>query len=479
VGWIFSFLSERSTSIRLQDFESNIEKVDLGIPQGSPISPILYLFYNADLLEESLDISLSITPTGFIDDISLLTYSESTERNVRNLEKAYGKCLNWARSHGSRFNPEKSELIHFIGRRRVYRASITLEGRIIEPSKSIKLLGAHLDQGLTHRAHFEALGTKISTLVSAIKSITSSTWGTSLIDARKLYRGAIRPALAYGASFWYPRDSEKVEGLRKSLESIQGRFLRAITGAYKAASIEALEIETFIEPLDLYLEKFASRGAARQVLKGYGQKGRLFREILRNRYRRRGRPRPELNSTSTPSLRTSEGLRPEIIEIPTTNDAQIENTTLWKEYGKALEAFYASKWKDRWEKSQKGRAIALYHPQPTPKALQLYKNRTKPFCSILIQLRTGKIGLNDFLHRARVPNIEALCECKEEEETVGHFLFKCPRWKEQRALLNGLKTVKEALEGRENSEKAVKYLLATGRLEQFSRVDCELALEAK
>ena len=146
VGWIFSFLSERFTSIRLQDFESEIEKVNLGIPQGSPISPILYLFYNADLLEESLDISLSITSTGFVDDISLLTYSESTERNVRNLEKAYRKCLKWASSHGSRFNPEKSELIYFIGRRRkVYMAPITLEGKKIEPSKSIKLLGAYLD----------------------------------------------------------------------------------------------------------------------------------------------------------------------------------------------------------------------------------------------------------------------------------------------------------------------------------------------
>ena len=201
VGWIFSFLSERFTSIRLQDFESEIEKVNLGIPQGSPISPILYLFYNADLLEESLDISLSITSTGFVDDISLLTYSESTERNVRNLEKAYRKCLKWASSHGSRFNPKKSELIHFIGRKRVYKALITLERRIIKPSKSIKLLGAYLDQGLTYRAHFNALSTKIPTLVNAIKSITSSIWGTSLIDARKLYRGAIRPVLAYGASF--------------------------------------------------------------------------------------------------------------------------------------------------------------------------------------------------------------------------------------------------------------------------------------
>ena len=158
------------------DFESSIEKVDLGIPQGSPISPILYLFYNADLLEKSLDISLSITPIGFMDDISLLTFSESTVRNVRNLEKAYRKCLNWARTHGSRFNPKKSELIHFLGRRRkVYRAPITLEGKKIKPSKSIKLLGAYLDQGLSYKAHLDALNTKIPSLLAALKMITSST----------------------------------------------------------------------------------------------------------------------------------------------------------------------------------------------------------------------------------------------------------------------------------------------------------------
>src|SRR6202008_3826887 len=78
IGWIYSFLSDRSTSIRLQDFESGTEEIDLGIPQGSPISPILYLFYNADLLEECKDVSLSVTPLGFVDDISLLTYSDST-----------------------------------------------------------------------------------------------------------------------------------------------------------------------------------------------------------------------------------------------------------------------------------------------------------------------------------------------------------------------------------------------------------------
>ena len=84
-------------------------------------------------------------------------------------------------------------------KRKAYRASITLEGRIIEPAKSIKFLGVHLDEGLTHKAHLTALNTKIPILLNALKSITASTWGTSLVAARTLYRGAIRPVLAYGA----------------------------------------------------------------------------------------------------------------------------------------------------------------------------------------------------------------------------------------------------------------------------------------
>jgi len=199
-----------------------------------------------------------MTPTGFIDDISLLTYSKSTQRNVRNLEKAYRKCLNWARSHGSRFNPDKSELIHFTRRRKAHKASINLEGELIKPSKSIRFLGAFIDEGLTYKAHLKTLNTRVPTLLNALKSITSSTWGVSLLRARKLYIGAIRPALAYGALSWYPRDSNKAKGLIRRLESIQGSFLRAITGAYRATLIEALGIETFIEPLDLYLEKSAS-----------------------------------------------------------------------------------------------------------------------------------------------------------------------------------------------------------------------------
>src|SRR6201999_760039 len=142
-----------------------------------------------------------------------------------------------------------------------------------------------------------------------------STWGTTLEIARTLYRGAIRPVLAYGALSWCPEDLEKAKGLARKLQSIQSRFLRAITGAYKAISIEALEIETFVEPLDLYIEKSASQGAARQVLRGYSE-GKLFREVLRNRYKRRRRPSPRTPlSNSQNNLEKQK--KPRITEIPT------------------------------------------------------------------------------------------------------------------------------------------------------------------
>ena len=52
VQWTASFLADRATSITLGCRTSEMEPAETGIPQGSPISPILFLFFNAPLIEE-------------------------------------------------------------------------------------------------------------------------------------------------------------------------------------------------------------------------------------------------------------------------------------------------------------------------------------------------------------------------------------------------------------------------------------------
>ena len=51
VKWVGSFLKDREAAVCLDGVRGEMKKVENGIPQGSPVSPILASFYSAELLE--------------------------------------------------------------------------------------------------------------------------------------------------------------------------------------------------------------------------------------------------------------------------------------------------------------------------------------------------------------------------------------------------------------------------------------------
>jgi hypothetical protein len=57
------------------------------------LSLILFLFYNALLLEALSLLELRLSALGFANDINLLTYSELTAVNYTILESAHDQCL--------------------------------------------------------------------------------------------------------------------------------------------------------------------------------------------------------------------------------------------------------------------------------------------------------------------------------------------------------------------------------------------------
>jgi hypothetical protein len=92
VRWVEDFLKDKYTEIRIADFTLKKSRVDADIPQDLPILPILYLFYNADLLDIYENRMLRTSPTGFVDDVNFLTYGVTIEGNCRNLERMYNAC---------------------------------------------------------------------------------------------------------------------------------------------------------------------------------------------------------------------------------------------------------------------------------------------------------------------------------------------------------------------------------------------------
>ena len=111
----------------------------------------------------------------------------------------------------------------------------------------------------------------------------------------------------------------------------------------------------------------------------------------------------------------------------------------------------------------------------------LYDALKRRESDILVQLRTGMARVNKYLHRIGAAETDT-CDCGQEEETVDHFLFRCPRWDEQREHMRnvdgemmgnlsfflGGKTAEDGHKWRPNLaavRAAIKFAKSTGRLD--------------
>ena len=64
--WIGSFLSDRSIAVRVDGFLSNLNSINAGVPQGSVISPVLFILFI--LFINDLHTSTSSSIHSFVDD---------------------------------------------------------------------------------------------------------------------------------------------------------------------------------------------------------------------------------------------------------------------------------------------------------------------------------------------------------------------------------------------------------------------------
>ena len=128
------------------------------------MSPILFLFFNAPLIEECSKLKLNLQVGGFVDDVHLLAYGKSTEANCATLKTAHEVCLKWAKTHGATFAPRKYELVHLTRRPKRFnmRAVVDLGATVTEPKGSIRVLGLHVDGKLRWGPHLKKVKAKIA-----------------------------------------------------------------------------------------------------------------------------------------------------------------------------------------------------------------------------------------------------------------------------------------------------------------------------
>lgn len=103
--------------------------------------------------------------------------------------------------------------------------------------------------------------------------------------------------------------------------------------------------------------------------------------------------------------------------------------------------------------------------------LQLHKRLSKRESALLVQLRTKKISLNDFLFNRHVLDITSpRCSCGERQQTVAYVLLCCSKHKDLQnrifANLSGRHSLKAILSTPQLATKAIEYMEQTQILGQ-------------
>jgi hypothetical protein len=133
VRWISAFCSERTATIQVNGYTSPQQQLpQAGLPQGSPLSPILFLFYNADLVQQKIDDKGGAI--AFVDDYTAWVTGPSAEANYAGIQQIVDKAIQWEKRSGATFESGKTVLVHFTRTTHLSSyASVIIKGKAITP----------------------------------------------------------------------------------------------------------------------------------------------------------------------------------------------------------------------------------------------------------------------------------------------------------------------------------------------------------
>jgi hypothetical protein len=150
-------LTDRKTRLIFDGHTSSWIPITNGIGQGDPLSMVVYIIYNADLIEVSQGHPNKLT-LAFVDDTAFITIGE-TINEIHNmlhemLERA-GGGFKWSRNHNSKFETNKFALIDFTRtiQKDEEHLPMDIRGTIIKPTPTHKFLGVIIDERLSWRQH--------------------------------------------------------------------------------------------------------------------------------------------------------------------------------------------------------------------------------------------------------------------------------------------------------------------------------------
>lgn len=241
--YIQNFLTNRTMQVRVGNKFSDTHTLENGTPQGSVISPILFLLMINDLPDNIKQTDKTL----FADDSCLFKSGKNLDSILRKMQDSLNKLTDWCDKNGFKISMEKTVAVLFTHRRDTVNKTLRIYGDYIKIENKAKFLGIIFDSKLTWSDHVNYIMDKCNKRLNLLRAVSGNKWGASKKTLLILYRSLIRSILDYGD---IALDSMSDHNKRK-LDSIQARALRVVCGAVAGTATSALQVDTGELPLQL------------------------------------------------------------------------------------------------------------------------------------------------------------------------------------------------------------------------------------
>ncbi|RYP13221.1 hypothetical protein DL766_009878 [Monosporascus sp. MC13-8B] len=239
--WIEAFCSERTATIQINGQSSEIRSLpQAGLPQGSPLSPILFLFFNADLVQRRIDSHGGAI--AFVDDFTAWVTGPTAQSNREGIEAIINEALDWERRSGATFEAEKTAIIHFT--RKPYKSEsepFIIKGQTVQPKDYVKILGVVMDAKIKYKENVARAASKGLEAALELKRLK----GLSPATARQLFKSIVAPVVDYASNVWRHASKDKPVGPANRVQRIGAR---AIVGTFLTVATSVAEAEAHIAP---------------------------------------------------------------------------------------------------------------------------------------------------------------------------------------------------------------------------------------
>ena len=233
--WLRTFLSKRHMQVVIEGEASEKVTVDLSVPQGTVLGPILFLCHINDL-PEAVQSQVRL----FADDCLLYRPIKSQSDHIT-LQNDLIELEKWADKWGMRFNAKKCYIMSINNRSTHF---YSLNNHILKQVEENPYLGLTLTENLKWSSHITKITKKANSTIGFLRRNLKS---CPQHCRKSAYISLVRSVLDYGSIIWDPYLSSDIE----KLERVQRQAARFITGDYHSREegsvtgmLDMLELET-------------------------------------------------------------------------------------------------------------------------------------------------------------------------------------------------------------------------------------------